>query len=74
MDAVTSVVDDGVDGLLVMPDDPEDLARSICTLLDNEEQRREMGVAGRRKVHERYTWDIVVDKCRKVYEGAASRK
>jgi glycosyltransferase involved in cell wall biosynthesis len=74
VDAVTSVVDDGVDGLLVMPDDPEDLARTICELLENKERRVEMGAAGRRKVHERYTWDIIVEKCRKVYQGARSRK
>ena len=74
VDAVTSVVDDGVDGLLVMPDDPGDLAQAICELLENKERRMEMGAAGRRKVHERYTWDIVVEKCRKVYQGAGSRK
>jgi glycosyltransferase involved in cell wall biosynthesis len=39
-------------GLLVNPDDPEDLAQSLASLLKDEDQRRELGQKGRKAVHE----------------------
>jgi glycosyltransferase involved in cell wall biosynthesis len=67
IDAISSVVDDGIDGLLFTPHDRHDLGRAILRLLKNEEERKRMGEAGRRKVKERYTWDIVAARFREVY-------
>ncbi len=39
-------------GLLVNPDDPEDLARGLAQLLKDHEQRRELGRKGRQAVQE----------------------
>jgi len=74
VDAIPSVIDDGIDGLLKTPHDPRDFARGICELLENRELRTKMGNAGRKKVYERYRWDIVVEKCRKVYQYAIDKK
>ena len=46
---------------------------TIRELLEDKDRRRVMGEAGRRKVRERYTWDIIVDQYRKVYQQAAKR-
>ncbi|MHC4944364.1 MAG: glycosyltransferase family 4 protein [Planctomycetota bacterium] len=73
LNASSSVVDDGVDGLLVMPGSPEDLGRALAEVLADEDKRKRMGEAGHRKVREQYTWDIVIEKYHQVYEAAAKK-
>lgn len=54
---VRTVVDEGVDGFLVQPGDVEDLVRKTRLILQLPQQaRREMGLAGRRKVEAQYSW------------------
>lgn len=66
--AIPSIVSDGLDGLLVTPNCPEELAQAVCRLLANPAQRVEMGQAGYEKMRQNYTWDIVTDKFREVYQ------
>ncbi len=49
---VPEIIDDGINGLLVEPEDVEELARALAALLKDESLRREMGRAARRKVEE----------------------
>jgi glycosyltransferase involved in cell wall biosynthesis len=65
--AVPSVIDENVDGLLVRYDDAEDLARAINELLSDPGRRARMGQAGREKVLENYTWDIITGRFRDLY-------
>lgn len=58
MAAIPEVVADGEVGLLVDPDDPQELARTLAWLLGDPSRRRAMGEAGRRRV-ERYGADRV---------------
>ncbi len=51
---VTEIVDHGVDGLLVKPEDPADLARAIEKLYRQPELRRKMGDEGARRMPERF--------------------
>ena len=53
---------DGVTGLLCEPDDPDDLAEKLSTLLDSAELRIEMGHAARRRFLAEYAWDVVIDR------------
>lgn len=69
--AIESVVAEGVDGLLIEPRNGADLAAKIITLLDQPVWRKEMGVCGRQKVLEQYTWNAVADKFRAAYQGLA---
>lgn len=65
---VRAVVDDGRDGLLVPPGDPEALAAAVQRLADNSPQQRlAMGMAGRRKVESRYSWNRIADRLDSVY-------
>jgi len=50
--AVPEVVEDGRTGLLVSPNDPEELARAMERVLANAEVRAELGAAGRRRVED----------------------
>ena len=66
--AVPSVIDEGRDGLLVGYKDRDELAQAIIALLRNPQLRHELGERGRKKTLDRYTWDIVSDRFRQVYQ------
>jgi glycosyltransferase involved in cell wall biosynthesis len=61
------IIDEGVDGLLVDPTDPQDIARAIIELLSNREMRKRMGRSGHAKTIAQYTWDKVTDKVERLY-------
>lgn len=44
-------------GLLVKPDDPLDLAEAILQLLTSEKQRAEMGIEGKKRVVQEFSWE-----------------
>ena len=48
----------GETGLLVPPNDPGALAVAIGRLLDAPELRAQLGEAGRRRVLDRFTWQV----------------
>jgi glycosyltransferase involved in cell wall biosynthesis len=65
---VRAVVDDGVDGFLVRPGDPDDLAASLARLLAlPPDERRVMGAAGHRKVAARYAWEPLGQRLEALY-------
>jgi glycosyltransferase involved in cell wall biosynthesis len=68
--AIATVIQEGVDGLLVPYADASSLAPAIVRLLDEPETRQALGEAGRRKVLARYTWPLVAKRFREVYELA----
>jgi glycosyltransferase involved in cell wall biosynthesis len=61
------VIDEGTDGLLVDPTDPQDTAQSIIDLLSDSEKRERMGRSGHAKTVAQFTWDKVTDKVEKLY-------
>jgi glycosyltransferase involved in cell wall biosynthesis len=56
------IINDGVEGFVVEPRSPEQLKDRLYVLLNSPDLRKRMGEAGRRKVLEKYTWDIIYDK------------
>ncbi|RMF02566.1 MAG: glycosyltransferase family 1 protein [Chloroflexi bacterium] len=72
--AVESLIDEGEDGLLFEYDNPHSLAQAISDLLAKPEQRKKMGQAGRNKVLQNYTWEVVSHKVRGIYEAAAGKR
>ena len=65
------VVQDGVTGLLVRPQDPVDLAAKINSLLANPQRAREFGRAGRQRVVSKFSWSAVTDRLEEVYRCLA---
>jgi glycosyltransferase involved in cell wall biosynthesis len=55
-------VAEGSTGLLCRPGDPDDLTRKLAVLLDDADLRRRMGLAGRKRFEEEFSWDVVIDK------------
>lgn len=61
------VINEGVDGLLVDPNDPQDIARAIIELLSDSNKRERMGRSGYAKTIAHFTWDKVTDKVEELY-------
>lgn len=60
-----SVIEPGVSGLLCAPKDARDLAATVLRFLSlSEDRRRAMGLAGRRRMEQRYGQEIVVAEYR----------
>lgn len=66
------VINDGVDGLLVDPMDPQDLAGKIIILLSDRAKREQMGINGYSKTMAFHTWDRVVDRVEMLYRELTS--
>lgn len=68
--STSCVIDDGVNGLLVPPRDPDRLAKAILRLLGDPDLRQRMGAAGRAKTLSDFTWDKSTDRIERVYTMA----
>jgi len=68
--AVSSVIDEWQDGLLVEYRNTPQLSAAILELLTDRALRPEMGRRGKGKVLSRYTWDIAVASFRDIYMQA----
>jgi len=65
--SMPEVVQDGVTGFIVPPNDPGALAERISWLRDNPVEAAAMGGAGRQRVLEKFTWPPVVKRCLEIY-------
>jgi phosphatidylinositol alpha-mannosyltransferase len=65
----SDVVENGVDGILVPPGDPQRLAEELQRIHHEPARLREMGEAARRSA-QRYAWPRVADQVTAVYEKA----
>jgi glycosyltransferase involved in cell wall biosynthesis len=68
------VGEDGGAGFLVPPRDPQALAAAIRRLLDNAPLRAQMGEAGRRRVVEKFSWQVACRDMTAAYEENIERK
>jgi glycosyltransferase involved in cell wall biosynthesis len=62
------LIDDGVNGLLVPPQRPDELARALERLLDDPQQRRSMATAGRQLVERRFDAAGMAAQVMQLYE------
>lgn len=67
------LVEDGVTGYLVPPQDRQILADRIMTLLTDIDKARRMGQAGREKMLREYPWQAMVDSYDKLFRGVIIR-
>jgi glycosyltransferase involved in cell wall biosynthesis len=65
--SMPEVVDDGVTGFVVPPNDPAAIRAKLVWLADHPEEAAKMGEAGRRRAIERFSWDDVVRRCLDAY-------
>jgi glycosyltransferase involved in cell wall biosynthesis len=67
--SMPEVVEDGVTGFVVPPNDPAALRQKLVWLRENPARRREMGEAARRRVLEKFNWPAVVRNCLEIYNA-----
>ncbi len=71
---VREVIEDGREGLLTDPVNPQDLAEKIRRLVEDPSLRQEMGRRGREKVLASFTTETVADQVLKVYADVLARR
>src|SRR5207245_11439979 len=67
--SLPEVVEHGVSGLVVPPNDASALGRALQWLRDHSETAREMGAAARRRTLTYFTWPAVVRRCLEIYSA-----
>ena len=69
---VPTVIDDGVEGLLVPERNPGTLAAAVAALLDDPERATRLGRAARARVERELTWPAIARRFVAVYEAAVA--
>lgn len=69
LDAISQIVKNGENGLIVNPENIEELAQAFIYLLKNPEKAKEMGRNGRKLIEEKFDWDLLMEKEVKLYES-----
>jgi glycosyltransferase involved in cell wall biosynthesis len=67
--SMPEVVEDGVTGFVVPPNDPKTLGEKLAWLAANPEQACAMGHASRERVLKLFTWPEVVRRCLEIYQA-----
>jgi glycosyltransferase involved in cell wall biosynthesis len=67
-----TIVDDGVTGWLVPPDDCDALRDALVEVVNSGDERRRRGEAAYEVARERYSWPALVEKLAAVYEEVRS--
>ena len=68
LDGSREVIQDGVNGFLVKPENVEDLTNTLKKLLSNPSHIKDMGAMGRKKIIPYFDKDYMVNEIEKVYE------
>lgn len=61
-------------GIVVSPDNPEEIAKAVKYLYDNENKRKEMGQRGRKVVLKEHSWDKRAEETEKVLKETARKR
>ncbi|MCK4325604.1 GT4 family glycosyltransferase PelF [bacterium] len=70
---VDEVVEDGKTGVLVPPRNPDALAHAIIELLNDVEESKRMGMAGRERVEKYFNVNLMVKKYEDVYDELSQK-
>ena len=71
---IPEAVDDGCEGYLIKPGDREELQKALASVLDDQELRRQMGVAARLRVETTFSLRSTVQVLEGVYEELGARR
>ncbi len=64
---IPELVVDGESGILVPPDDSDQLAVGLCKVLESPQLRKRMGCAGRQRIEETFTLERKLNETEKLY-------
>jgi glycosyltransferase involved in cell wall biosynthesis len=63
------VIESGKNGILVPIKSPDKMAEAVSSLLNDENLRTELGIAARKTIEEKFTWDAISDKILRCYDS-----
>jgi glycosyltransferase involved in cell wall biosynthesis len=69
---LNEVISDGINGKLVAPFNPDQLAKTICKVLDDPSFLASMGAKARQTIEDRFSWETIGSHFLKEYEGMVS--
>ncbi len=72
MRAIDELVEDGVNGLIVPPRDPEAIADAIEKIFNSPDQGRKMGEEGRKKIEKDFNIKIETKKLEEIFKKTAN--
>jgi glycosyltransferase involved in cell wall biosynthesis len=64
---IPDLIDDGVEGLLVEPRDPDGLGEAIARVLDDPQEAKRMGERGRERRRREFDIDVMVENLEDLY-------
>jgi len=67
--SMPEVVEDGVTGFVVPPNDPAAVREKLLWLREHPGEAKAMGEIARKRVLEKFTWPAVVRRCLAIYQG-----
>jgi len=67
------VIESGKNGILVPIKSLDKMAEAVSSLLDNEGRMVELGLAARRTIEQRFTWDAISDRILQCYESVMQK-
>jgi glycosyltransferase involved in cell wall biosynthesis len=67
--AIPEAMDHGKEGLFVTPEDADELCGHILRLYNNPDERREMGEQGRTRVTTQFSYDVMAQNYRNLFDG-----
>ena len=68
---IPDVIEDGVNGLLVSPGEPEALARAIDRLLADRDLARRLSEGAQERAKD-YDWEVLAERVLRVYQGVSA--
>lgn len=66
---VPDLIEQGVNGFIVSPNDPDQFAEAVAKLLSRPEQAKMMGAAGRRIVDQKFSCPALSQQLQNLYQG-----
>ena len=71
---IPDLVEHGINGLLVPPDDDHELAEAIKKILNDKNLAEKMGKSGRKKIKNQFSSDFMTKSIEKVYKDILTKK
>jgi len=72
--AVGEIVINGYNGILIPPQDWNQLTKAILYLINNPKLMQKMGIQGKNLVKKKHNWDTVLNTYEKIYQSTKAKK
>jgi glycosyltransferase involved in cell wall biosynthesis len=72
VDGIPNVINDGIDGLLVEPENVEDLTQKLDILMGNKGLRKQLGEAGSKRAKEEFTEENYINNVINFYNEVST--